>query len=73
MSGPDLGALVRGARASGAARRRRVVCRFDAGEVAELDALRARFPKATRAAIIRALCAVGTAVVRAAAAPEAAP
>jgi hypothetical protein len=35
---------------------RRVVLRFDISEVERIDALRARFPKASRAALVRGLC-----------------
>ncbi len=40
---------------------RRVVVRMDRADVARIDALRARFPKTSRAALVRALCLMGLA------------
>lgn len=59
-------------------RRRRVVLRFGAVELAEVDALRHAFPNASRAALVRALVLIGVTFVKETlgsppAAPEAAP
>jgi hypothetical protein len=42
---------------------RRVVLRFDRGELERIDALRARLPKSSRAAIVRAFCLLGAALM----------
>jgi hypothetical protein len=38
---------------------RRIVVRIDAKTVAKIDSLRSRWPKATRAALVRAFCLFG--------------
>src|SRR5262249_37295735 len=64
----DLASLIRGAgahagRVRGRVGKRRVVVRFDPGEIERLNALRAQFPKASRAAIVRAFCLFGASMV----------
>ena len=44
---------------------RRVVVRFEPGEVARIDALRPHFPKASRAVIVRAFCLLGASLAEA--------
>ena len=58
MTAPDLGAYLDAARAHGrphvGGRFRRIVVRMAPGDVARLDAVRARFPRTSRAALVRA-------------------
>ena len=66
MTEPALSTLVDAARRRPTGRKlRRTVVRLDAEEVSRLDAQRARIPKASRSALVRALTLWGLAALEA--------
>jgi hypothetical protein len=67
MTAPNLGSYLDAARAHGhrrcLGRFRRIVVRMAFDDVARLDVARARFPKASRAALVRAFTLAGLAAL----------
>lgn len=67
MTAPDLSTYLDAAgahgRPHGGGRFRRIVVRMAGDDVARLDAVRARFPKASRAALVRAFALAGLAML----------